>query len=184
MSHNFKKSNKFKITKPWINNEIKSLITLKNKLFKKYKKSHSLELYNKYKLHRNKTNNAIKFAKKQYYEHIFKQYIGDAKGTWHILKSLINKNKDIKNISIINNNVRIDDPITIANTFNDFFTNLFSSPSEVDMAFKTFLNPSNTSSIFFEPVSSYEIIQHAKTLTNSTTNDSHNLSNKILKKNY
>jgi len=177
-----KKKKNFKTNKPWITQKIKIAIRKKLQLFKKYKKSHNIENFEKFKVHRNYVNNLIKYTKKVYFENAFRESLGDAKSTWLNIKILINKNHAIKYHPMLINGVLIDDPHKISNSFNNYFINLFNSESEIDSNFKKFLSPPTTSSLFFYPVSSNEILLHTKSLSNSKTLDFHNLSNNILKK--
>lgn len=102
---------------PWFNNSILSLIKLRNFIFNRWKRSRNVELYQEYKTIRNKTNNAIKNAKVQY----FAKRLGatlPSKTFWNHLKSITGLSKrQIK----FNNEFSADD-------LNDYFCNQQSAP--------------------------------------------------------
>ena len=50
------------ISKPWITNDIKKSLKIKNRLCKKYIKTKSLHYHGKYKLYRNRLNHLIKIS--------------------------------------------------------------------------------------------------------------------------
>ena len=89
--------------------------------------------------------------------------------------------KEIKNPPIIQNNDILYDFKIIANAFNDYFINLFKTPSTIDPSFKNFLKTANSNSFFLQYTDSNEIFHFAKTSLNSKCLDSQILSNKTLK---
>lgn len=176
-----KKSSRFKQSQPWLTPEIKSMIKRKNKLFLNLKKNYSIDNFNKYKSFRNILNNTIKFNKKLHYEKLFQSNINNMKGTWHNIKELINKKNDLKTSPLIINNEVIHESKDIATAFNEYFTNLFNIPSQIDPTLKKYLGSPNVSSCFFEPTNSIEILHITNSLSNSNSSDFHNLSNKTIK---
>ena len=123
---------KHKITslnkKPWITPALITSAKQKNNLYSiwmKTKKTKSEADLNKYKLSENKFIKIMKLSKKQYYSDCFQKLEGDIKGTWHLLKNIMNKNHNPDSINeILVNGVKITDPNQIADNFNDFFVNV------------------------------------------------------------
>lgn len=95
---------------PWLTENLKEMIKLRNKAYTKYKKTRSETAWNYYKEIRNTVNMAVKSEKKAYLNFKSKS---NPKDFWKALNYL--------NITCKNNNVEhnFSDP----NTFNDFFVN-------------------------------------------------------------
>ena len=96
-------------------------------------------------------NRPIKF--KKYYEHIFKSNVKVIKSAWFHLKILINKKREIASPFIILDNEVLTDSTEIANAFNNYFINVFNSPSIIENKFKEYMANSNPCSCFFKPKS-------------------------------
>lgn len=96
--------------KPWITDNIKFLISLKNKAMQKFKNTKKLEDWNSYKDLRNFTTASIKREKKAYLRNQLKK---DKKDIWGTLKKLNIYNKH-KNKTIPDN---LSDPDEINNYF-------------------------------------------------------------------
>lgn len=93
---------------PWLTENLRLMIKIKNKAFAKYKKFKTTETWNEYKNLRNLVNFSVKMEKKAYLQHKFKT---DPKEFWKTLKYL-NINQNVNYSSSI-----IGDP----DTFNNFF---------------------------------------------------------------
>jgi len=87
-----KKCNK-RIRKPWINKFILRAINMKNNLYKKFINKKNAANERKYKKQRNKVNNMLQNAKKKYVCYKLNQFKYDAKKTWTVINSLLNKPK-------------------------------------------------------------------------------------------
>ena len=92
----------------------------KNKIMK--------QLHHKnYKSYRNLLSKPLKRAKEKYFTNFFNESIKDIKKTWYkkfsikTLVSMKQKNNDTPSL-ITKNEKYINDPVSIANTFNNFFT--------------------------------------------------------------
>ena len=88
----------------------------KNKIMK--------ELHHKnYESYRNLLSTLLKRAKEKYFTNFFNENIKDIKKIWKGIKSLVSmkqKNNDTPSL-IIKDEKYINDPVSIANTFNNFF---------------------------------------------------------------
>ena len=121
-----KKELKF-LTKPLIT---QGSIKKKNNIYSKFVKCKNQKLkefyHSNYKTHRNLFSTLLKRAKEKYFTKFFNENIKHIKKTWIGIKYLVSmkhKNNDTPSI-IRNDETYISDPITIANTFNNFSTSV------------------------------------------------------------
>lgn len=99
---------------PWLTDNIKFMMTLRDKALKKYKKSKNIDHFNYYKQLRNYTNFAISTEKKRFMEHRLRNL--NSKQTWKALRhhfGINNKSNLLK--SNLNKN---------ANEINTFFSSI------------------------------------------------------------
>ena len=108
---------------PWVTSGIITSIKKKNNLFKNFKLG--LVSEHEYKIYRNTFNSLIKLAKKQYYIKLFGDYRTNTKKLWSTINSLTNKSSSKqKTTTIVHNNKLINEPVALANCFNDFFSSI------------------------------------------------------------
>ncbi len=114
----------------WFDGEIAEKIAIRDKLFKKYKKSRLHIDKDLYKDARNQVQNVIKRKKKTFFENKLKENIAKPKELWKTLKELGLPNKDSTNANIClkdnNGNILFDTNSTV-NIFKNFFSNLANS---------------------------------------------------------
>ena len=67
------------------------MLAIKNVLYKKCLRSRTLTAEQKYKLYKNKLTTILIFAEKSYYSSLLVANRGDAKSTWNVLNTVINK---------------------------------------------------------------------------------------------
>ena len=120
-----KKELKF-LTKPWITQGLQNSIKKKNNIYSKFVKCKNQKLkefyHSNYKTYRNPLSTLFKRAKEKCFTKFFNENI---KKTWIGIKSLVPvKHKNNDTPSIIRNEKYINNPIAIANTFNNFFTSV------------------------------------------------------------
>ena len=111
-------------------NEIMKLIRIRDRLFERKKREpDNLQVIEIYKKVRNKVSNEIKKSKNDFYKKYFESHSNDIKKTWEGIRKVINPGKPTSfGISQLNLKGRIiDDPKDIANSVNDFFTNVRSN---------------------------------------------------------
>ena len=166
----FKKISKYKFkfkTKPWITFAIQKLISIKNKLLKKFinKKDPQIkaECHEKYKKYRNLLSTLLKESKQIYYTKYFESNWNNIRNTWKGIKTIIS----IKNItttiphSIEFNNRTITDPTTMSNVFNNYFTSIAEkTKSNIKFSPKHYtdhLSNTNTNTFFLTPTDKNEI---------------------------
>ena len=154
---------------PWITSGILKSIKQKNKLFKAYLKNPSDVSKTSYCKYRNKLNHVLRIAKKNYFSKKFYDVQNDAKGTWSIINSLLNKNNKSK-YSILSSfktgENNSPDPKQVADEFNRYFIEVGPSLSR---QIKSNRQPSsyltndtfNSHSLFLFPTSKEEILKIA-----------------------
>ena len=113
--------------KPFINNEIKSMIKEKNKLHKKYVK-HPITYNNDFKQIRNRLTDTIRKSKADYYNNKLNETNGDSRKTWGLINEIINpcskQKNNLKFISPQSPDIEISDPKQIADGFNNYYSNV------------------------------------------------------------
>ena len=126
----FKKLNKKEIkflTKPWITQGLQNSIKRKNNIYSKFVKCKNKILkefqHSNCKNYRNLLSTLLKRAKEKYFTTFFNENIKDIKKTRKGIKTLVSmKQKNNNTTSLITKDEKyINDPVSIANTFNNFF---------------------------------------------------------------
>ena len=155
--------------KPWLTNSLKNACHKKNVLYKKILRSRTLTSEQKYKLYKNKVTTILRFAEKSYYSSLLVANMGDAKSTWNVLNTVINKkmcpNELPKHFEC--NGEDISDTSIVANKFNTFFAtigpNLANAlPAAEDASIGDYMGEHNINSMFLTPVDESEIINIVK----------------------
>ena len=116
----------YKSKLPWLTDGLKKSISMKNKLFTKQLKRHTLPNIVAYKTYRNRLNHIIRSTQRQYYQDQLEQNKTNLRKSWSIINSVINRNKKtrIKTESLNINGLKTSDPAEIVNFFNHYFTNI------------------------------------------------------------
>ena len=111
--------------KDWITSGIKRAIKQKHILFQTHHKYNTKDNIDKWKKYRNVLNKIIKDTQRDYYKSLIQQHNNNCIGLWKTLGSIICNKKRVTHINKLKiNNQIINDPIQIANTMNNFFTNI------------------------------------------------------------
>ena len=152
-----------KYKSPWLSDGIYNSIRRKNYLYKKFLKNPTLQNKSCYTVYKNKLYSLIRISKKNYLSKKFNQEKGNVKGTWKLINSLLNKNRQKANPSyFIQDEKRIDDNKEIADSFSDYFVNigtrLASNLPLCNTAFESFLNNRCSHSLFLTPITQEEIV--------------------------
>ena len=115
----------YRTRKPWLSEGMKKSIKTKNKLYKQYKKTGSIEHESVYKQYRNNLNKLLTAAERSHYETLFNETKDNLKKSWRILKQVINKKKDTSSCSkFLVNQETTTDKNKIAKGFNQYFINI------------------------------------------------------------
>ena len=112
-------------SKPWINSQIHKMMKIRDKLFKQFKISKSPTDQMAYKQFRNRVVNEIRESKKNRYHQYFDENKGNMKMLREGIKDIIDlkpHNRDTFSHLVDGDGLKITDPISIANKFNDYFT--------------------------------------------------------------
>ena len=117
----------YRTRKPWLSEEMKRSIKVKNKQYKimHYKKSGNREDEMVYKKYRNTLNKILVEAERKHYESLLNENKSKLKKSWCILKEVINKKKASNTCSrfLVNGQIT-NDKKKIANGFNKYFINI------------------------------------------------------------
>ena len=137
------------------------------------------------KRYRNQLNTVIRSAKKTYYHNAFLNNKSDIKKTWLLIKKLLSKNTNARNIiSIITNNETVTDSAAIAECFNDYFSSIAQSLDsnilQTDTSAFNYVTQNIQSTFFFTPVTAQDIVPIISKLKNTSSNVS-NIPPRILK---
>ena len=156
--------------KPWITNGILKLISIKNKLYKKFLKSKDTFWYQRYKCYRDMLNHLIRRSKRNHYRSYFETFKNNSKEIWKGVNELINKtnSKSSKNIHLKDNGSTITDQKKVADRFNKYFTgiaqSLVNKLGKTKSKFTDYLKEPNVNSIFINPVNESEVFDQLDSL--------------------
>ena len=110
---------------PFMNKILSKAFMNRSKLKNKFHKTTNVTNEKKYKRQRNYCVNLLKKEKKKYYDNLNIKSITDNKTFWKTVKPLFSeKNNPGGKITLIENDTIISDDTKVANTFNDYFTNI------------------------------------------------------------
>ena len=176
----------------WVTIGIIKSIKFRDKLYLKLKCTPSeTALYNTLKINLKIYNKMLKklirTAKNIYYHSIFAKYKNDIKNTWITIKSIFNKSHVKKFPDCFNiNNVTVKDTQTIANKFNEYFTNIGPSLASkinppANKSFKDYLINPPISDFNFKCISYKETINVINRLKTKSSSGFDGLSTKLLK---
>ena len=118
------------------NNIYSKFVKCKNKILKEFH-------HNNYKNYKILLSIQLKRDKEKYFTNFFNENIKDIKKTWKGIKTLVStnqKNNDTPSL-ITKNKKYINDPVSVANTFNNFFTSVAEiAHSKIKISNKSFRN--------------------------------------------
>ena len=100
----------YKTRKPWLSEGLKKSIKVKNRLYRKQKKSMKPEHETYYKKYRNKLNKVITDAERKHYDQLLSDNKHNLKKSWQILKDVINKKQSTSACSrfMVDRNITTD----------------------------------------------------------------------------
>jgi hypothetical protein len=147
----------------WLTAGIKRSICQKHKLHASYLKSPTPANKLLYTTFKNKLSHVLKRAERENYQSALKSCRSNLRKSWTIIKDIINNNsKKISKLpQILINGHLSDNPLEIANTFNNYFTNIGNvldkkiPKSNIDPI--SFLTKNYTINLFLEPTTEHEI---------------------------
>ena len=162
------------LTKPWIMQGLQNSIKKKSNIysrFVKFKNKILKELHpNNYKSYRNLLSTLLKRDKEKYFTNFFNKNIEDIKKTWKGIKTLVSmkqKNNDTPSL-ITKDEKYINDPASIANSFNKLFTSVaeiaYSKIQFSNKSFRKFLSSEINDSFLITSTNKEEIYKIIKFL--------------------
>ena len=157
-----KTKRKYRNRLPWLTTGLKESIKRKNKLYRislKHPTSYNNTVYREY---RNRLKTLLKIEEKNYYQSLIVANKHNLKKTWGIIKQVINKSKCSKISSeFYRNGSILNDKISIANAFNDYFVNigptLASQIPDLGINYRKFMPEQNKMSFFLSPTEESEV---------------------------
>ena len=175
--------------KKWITAGIKQSIKHKNRIYKKWLKTHSHNDEENYKNYRRLLKSVIHKAKEIYYKELFNFKSNSIKQLWKNLNSVssFRKNKTTNVLSVLNNNNNyVTDPAEISAAFNNYFCNISSNLNNstgINNAgtFKKYCPSPSVNSMYCEAVTSCEVIRIIGALKNNKSPGYDCIGPKILK---
>ena len=173
--------------KPHITSGIKVSIKMRNKLYKKYLDNPTDVNKAAWKRFRNKTNDTIKKAEALYYRKRLTEHNNSSKTLWNTFGKILNskKIKHNKMGSINSNGIKQNDPQSISETFNKFFSEiggkLANKFTNDNSDFKNYLGTPTAESLILSNTSQSEILETIKKLKNTNSTGYDGFSTKFVK---
>ena len=151
----------YKTKKPWLTQELKNMIEIKNKLFYQSKSNPTKEPI--YKKFRNSVNNKLHKAEREHYHKLLMKNKNNLSKSWKIIKDVINKNKKSNLLpeKFLINNKDIHNKQEIADAFNKYYVNigpnLSRNSTDVNISAMQYMKEPNPFQIILSQVTSKEV---------------------------
>ena len=178
----------------WMTNELLTEINTKNDMYVDWKSNSTTdEIYNmkktNFKTFERIVKNNIETTKRKYYFEIFKKYKNDMKNTWKTINETLSRHKREQKVptSIICENKIINDPMSIANAFNDYFANIGANlvstinANDNNENYKQYLTIPSNKVCIFNAITEYQVIEIIDKMENKSSSGHDSISNKIIK---
>ena len=151
-----------------------------------YSTAEAMVQFSQYKRNRNFLRGAITKAKKDYFSNQINVVSkADSKSCWRKLDNLSGRNPSFDPpITLVKDNLTIDDPKKIAEEFNSFFDNKVRKIKEsLPPGRPSGVGQTNmrTNTFSFKPVSTEIVLEHIKSLSNSSAFGQDLISNRLVK---
>lgn len=158
-----------KTRKPWITAELLQRIKTKDKLYKVFLKTRSLEDLRVFKQYRNQLTKQLRSARTEYYTAFLDIKHGRPDVLWTRINSLLNRyptHTPIRNLKVNKEELSGRE---LANAFNNFFTTMPTSGSAHEAC--KYINNESEKSMFLQPVTVQEVISIIQNFKNSSSCD-------------
>ena len=180
--------------KPWITNDIKFEMKVRDRLFRQYCHAKNVEkklkLHTEYKKARNHVKNVMAESKKNYYNNYFDRHKNNISKTWDAIRSIVSIKSKTRfyPTSLKHDGKLITDLKDIAELFNNFFINIGPTiANKIHKSSKKFndylKHLSMTNSLYFKPTTEDEVIKIIKNLNNGKSLGPNSIPIRILKYN-
>ena len=157
--------------KPWLSDDLRESIKIKNKLYCLSKRIPSVYNEENYRKYKNRLQHRMRTEEKKYNGELFEKYRGNMKKSWNLIKSIIHRGKKTKvqNKFTCNGNI-INDKNIICEKFNNFFTGIGPSLADAiphqNRQPESYLNERLVNNIFLTMVTEKEIVEIVNDLNN------------------
>ena len=151
--------------KPWLSDDLKESIKIKNKLYYLSKKIPSVYNTENYKKNKYSVQHRMKAEEKEYYDQLFSKYKGNMQKSWNVIKSIIHRGKKAKTQTkfTLSNGEVISDKNVICDKFNSFFTGIGPSLANAipnqNRKPESYMNYTLINSMFLTMVTDEEIVK-------------------------
>ena len=181
------KNNKYIIKKPWITKGLLTSINKKNNMYKILKgNQNNVHILEKYRSYKNKLQQLINKAKITYFKNKIYSCKGNSSQMWKTIKAVCNESKNYEVITTLKqDNIIIKDPFEIANSFNDYYTNLgqnLAEKIERSHVATPLQLTHNANSIYLSEVTIPEVEEAIKELKNNKLPGIDNIKSETIKK--
>ena len=172
---------------PWMTQGLLISIRNKKKLFNKKLNKPSDQTTTKYKIYNSLLNKIKRKMKQMYYQKVLEENKLNIKKTWSIINQAMGKNnkRDKLPQTFRINDENVSDRHKLADSFNDFFSNIGHNISQnipnSKNEFADYLPQNALNSIFLEPVDHAYILKIVKTLKPKLSSGHDGISTKLLK---
>ena len=168
-----KKKVRYKNRNPWITQELKNDIKIRDELYKLKRRSPTPENIKNYNTYKNANLSKQRKAERDYYNEQFELHKNDLKNSWKIIKEMIgkvDKHRVNKHTTFLINNHYSSDTKIIANHFNEYFINVGSSLAKningTDIDPLMYVQP-NRNTIHIPKINAFEIKSVISSFSNS-----------------
>lgn len=177
----------------WMTDDLLNLVNTKNDKYVEWKSTSNPELYHErglnFKTFDNIVKQDIENARQKFYYDTFLAQKNDMKKTWATINETLNRNKKTAEYpsEFLIDGKNISDPTIIANSFNDFFSNIgtkFSSDIIINnktLAYTDYLSNPVPTTFKLDSVTSDDVLDIISKLKNKKSSGKDGISNKLLK---
>ena len=162
-----------KLSKPWINADLRSKIKMKHILIKHFKRG--VISWKTVKEFTKNLQYQIGIARNDYFKKAFIAAKTNIKKTWRLINQCLEKKRESKISKLVIDDRVVSSPQEIANQLNSYFVSVAESiHSSIPRVDNVFLNniPHISNSIFLSPSTPFEVLPLIKNLKNiATTNE-------------
>ena len=171
---------------PWITQEIISACRTKSCLQKKFSKNKCAANKLQYVSFRNKLKSQIRKQQRKYYMYEFNKRKSNCKATWSLINKILNNSTSPQQTDfLIENNILINSPTDIANSFNTYFSTIGVKLANLIPpacpTFESYLPPAPTNSAVFLPTTALEIYNNIIDLNSSSSYGDDEISVTVIK---
>ena len=173
--------------KTWLSKGLLKSIKSKTKLYKQFLRKPSVVKEAHYKNYTNKLNHSLQIAKKSFYEKKLNEVKSNTRATWRLLNEILNrKTSKVKSVSTFKIDGKdISDPLTIANKFCEYFSNIGPSLAKgitSTSSHRAFSSGTFVQSIFLAPATKNEILTTTNSFLTGKASGHDNLPMSVIKR--